>query len=218
MKDKLKKAFIDATLDSAQSEIDAAGDLPRASAAHIAAMGTILQGNRPKSPKRDVNRRAAVLLVATIVAILSSCAAAIYHFVGTGLSVRVMTDYHQIIATAPEGSPEFIQSLRLPRYIPEQYHLTTEINSTALVSRIYHNADGKYLEFIQSTVSSTSKTENNHGTFDVIKLADREVLRYRSDTNGFIYRFADEYNFYLHTSTEFDLDTLDRIFRSIPAK
>lgn len=213
--DKLKRAFIDATLREAR-DISAQTPDFEISPEHIAAINDIIDGKHISVPRRRMSRRAVIILVAALVALLSSCAAMVYHFSGAGLSVRVMTDYHEIIATAPEGSPQFIEKERLPSYIPKEYKLTTEINSVALISRIYHNPDGEYLEFVQSTMSSISKTENNHGIFDVITVAGREILRYRSEKNGYIYRFADEYNFYMHSSVELSNATLKAIIGSIP--
>ena len=213
--DKLKRAFIDATLREAR-DISAQTPDFEISREHIAAINGIIDGKYISVPRRRMSRRAVIILVAALVALLSSCAAMVYHFTGAGLSVRVMTDYHEIIATAPEGSPQFIEKERLPSYIPKEYKLTTEINSVALISRIYHNPEGEYLEFVQSTMSSISKTENNQGVFDVITIAGREILRYRSEKNGYIYRFADEYNFYMHSSVELSNSTLKAIIASIP--
>lgn len=212
---KLERAFTDAILRSAKESAAQYPDIEM-SREHVDAMQLILGGKRASAPHRRMSRRAVIILVAALVALLSSCAAMVYHFSGAGLSVRVMTDYHEIIATAPEGSPQFIEKVRLPSFIPKEYKLTTEINSVALISRIYHNPEGEYLEFVQSTMSSISKTENNQGVFDVITIAGREILRYRSEKNGYIYRFADEYNFYMHSSVELSNATLKAIIASIP--
>ena len=212
---KLKRAFTDAALREARLSAEQYPDIEM-SDEHLAAMQRILDGKHVSPPRRRMSRRAVIILVAALVALLSSCAAMVYHFAGAGLSVRVMTDYHEIIATAPEGSPQFIEKERLPSFIPKEYKLTTEINSVALISRIYHNGEGEYLEFVQSTMSSISKTENNQGVFDVITIAGREILRYRSEKNGYIYRFADEYNFYMHSSIELSNATLKAIIGSIP--
>ena len=88
---KLKRAFTDAILRSAKESAEQHPDIEM-SREHIDTMQRILDGKHVSAPRRRLSRRAVIILVAVLVALLSSCAAVVYHFAGAGLSVRVMTD------------------------------------------------------------------------------------------------------------------------------
>lgn len=159
-----------------------------------------------------------VIAVATLIILLSSTM--------TVPAVRkpvvdfIIKTYHEfssyfISGNVPNNTPETIEKVSYPTYIPEGFYETNKIADSVSNLTIWENKNGENLTLTQNllTVSSNINTENT--TVDEIIIGEFEVTTFENNGRRLYLWNNEVYSFVLDTSSHLNISEAEKIILSI---
>ena len=170
-------------------------------------------------PKSERTRRAAIALLIAATLLLASCTAYVCleklrNFIVTILdsSIRVTYDEEEVPAVCA------LEKYYTLTYVPEGYHLVSEVERSSFVKYRWETDSGQYLVFVQRILDSTSfRIDSEQGATEIFEIGGYRVYYRELEKKGYIWTDG-SCAMSLNVSEKLTEEELTRIIEGVSAK